>query len=71
MAFNSRWSWLNFIQYDNQSEEAGINSRLRWNPRAGQDFFLVFNKGYERDPSGSFRSTVSELTAKLGYTFRF
>ena len=71
VAFNSRWSWLNYIQYDNQSEEAGLNSRLRWNPRAGQDFFLVFNKGYERDPSGSFRSTVSELTAKLGYTFRF
>jgi hypothetical protein len=26
-------SWVNLIQYDNLSGSAGINSRLRWNPR--------------------------------------
>lgn len=37
IAFNSKWSWINFIQYDNVSEKAGLNSRLRWNPKAGKD----------------------------------
>ena len=34
IAFNVRWSWLNLLKYDNESGSAGINSRLRWNPRA-------------------------------------
>jgi len=70
-AFNSKWSWTNFIQYDNVSEEAGLNSRLRWNPEAGQDMYIVLNQGYERDDRDRFQSTISELTAKVGYTFRF
>jgi hypothetical protein len=71
IAFNSKWSWTNFMQYDNVSEEAGINSRLRWNPKAGQDMYLVLNQGYRRDDRDRFQSTESELTAKVGYTFRF
>jgi len=71
IAFNSKWSWINFIQYDNVSEKAGLNSRLRWNPKAGQDLYLVFNQGFERDLQNRFRSTLSELSAKVGYTFRF
>lgn len=70
-AFNSKWSWTNFIQYDNVSESAGLNSRLRWNPEAGQDMYFVLNQGYERDDRDRFQSTASELTAKVGYTFRF
>ena len=70
-AFNSRWSWTNFIQYDNVSESAGLNSRLRWNPRAGQDMYIVLNQGYERDDRDRFRSTATEVTGKVGYTFRF
>lgn len=70
-AFNSKWSWANFIQYDNVSETAGINSRLRWNRRAGQDMYVVINQGFERDPDRSFISTVSELSLKLSYAIRF
>ena len=32
-AFNSKWSWVNLVQYDNFSSSMGINSRLRWNPQ--------------------------------------
>ena len=39
-SFNPRWSWLNLLQYDNESKSAGLNSRLRWNPRSGQDLYL-------------------------------
>ena len=70
-AFNARWSWLNLLQYDNDSNSAGINSRLRWNPRAGKDLYIVLNHGF--DALGVFsglRSTQSQLAVKYTQTFR-
>ena len=72
VAFDVRWSWLNLIQYDNESESVGVNSRLRWTPRAGQDLFIVLNHGFEA--SGAFsglRSLQSQLSVKYTHTFRF
>lgn len=71
IAFNAKWSWINFFQYDNVSENAGLNSRLRWNPRAGQNVYIVVNQGFERDVRNRFQSSNTELAAKAGYTFRF
>jgi hypothetical protein len=71
-AFNVRWSWVNLIQYDNDSNSAGINSRLRWNPRAGQDLYVVINHGF--DAERTFRglhSTESQVSVKYTHTFRF
>ncbi len=42
-SFSSTLSWSNLIQYDNISENLGINSRLHWIPRAGQQAFIVLN----------------------------
>lgn len=70
-AFNSKWSWTNFLQYDNVSESMGLNSRLRWNPRAGQNMYIVLNQGFERDDRRRFQASATELAAKFGYTFRF
>jgi hypothetical protein len=72
IAFNVRWSWVNLIQYDNDSQSAGLNSRLRWNSRAGQDFYLVLNHGF--DAEGAFRglrSAESQVSVKYTHTFRF
>jgi len=72
VAFNVRWSWVNLIQYDNESNSAGINSRLRWNPRAGQDLYIVLNHGF--DAERTFRglhSTESQVSVKYTHTFRF
>ena len=72
VAFNVRWSWLNLLQYDNESESVGINSRLRWNPRAGQDLFIVVNHGYSAEGSFSrLRSEQSRIAVKYTHTFRF
>ena len=72
VAFNVRWSWLNLVQYDNESESVGINSRLRWNPRAGQDLFIVVNHGYSSDGAFSrLRSEQSQIAVKYTHTFRF
>lgn len=67
---NRRWSWNTLVQYDNLSQEMGINSRLRYIIKPGNDVFVVFNKGFaNRD--GRFRSFSSEAIAKVGWTVRF
>ena len=71
-AFNVRWSWVNLIQYDNESSEVGINSRLRWNPRSGQDFYLVINHGFDAESAfRNLRSVESQVSLKYTHTFRF
>jgi hypothetical protein len=71
-AFNAKWSWVNLIQYDNASSTVGVNSRLRWNPQAGEDLYLVVN--YNFDSEGVF-SHISrekaEIALKYTKTFRY
>jgi hypothetical protein len=71
-AFNSKWSWVNLIQYDNNSSSVGVNSRLRWNPQAGEDLYLVMN--YNFDSEGVFShisSEKAEIALKYTRTFRY
>jgi len=71
-AFSSTLSWSNLIQYDNISENMGLNSRLHWIPKAGQQAFLVLNWGLiDADKDNHFDSTVADLSLKFNYTFRF
>jgi hypothetical protein len=72
VAISARWSWLNVLQYDNVTETAGFNSRLRFNPQAGQDMFFVLNRQFNIDPlSRHASSATSEIILKFRYTFRF
>ena len=71
VAFNSKWSWSNIVQYDNTSEAFGINSRLRYLPEAGKEVVLVLNHGGSVDPDNRFSSDYSGLNLKLSYTFRY
>jgi hypothetical protein len=72
VAFSVAWSWENFLQFDNVSDTVGVNSILRWIPRAGREAVLAVNSQYEDfDGDDRFRSYASDLTAKLSYTFRF
>jgi hypothetical protein len=71
-AFNSKVSWINLVQYDNASNVVGLNSRLRWNPQAGEDLYLVIN--YNFDSEGAFAnmsSQNSEVVLKYTKNFRF
>lgn len=71
-AFNSKWSWVNLIQYDNASSSVGVNSRLRWNPKAGEDLFIVLN--YNFDSEGVFSALsreTAEIALKYTKTFRY
>jgi hypothetical protein len=72
IAFTNTWSWENFLQYDNVSYALGLNSILRWMPRAGREVLLVINRefvDYTRDRS--FTSVTGDITFKFSYTFRF
>lgn len=71
IAFNSKWSWINLVQYNNADEAVGLNSRLRYNPEAGREMILVLNHNADVDPENRFSSVASELNLKLAYTFRY
>jgi hypothetical protein len=71
VAFNSKWSWSNFAQYDNTSDAFGVNSRLRYVPEAGQEMMLVLNHGGIVDVANNFSSTQSDINLKFSYTFRY
>ena len=67
---NPRLSWNTLAQWDNVSDQIGINSRLRWIVKPGHDVFLVVNQGYDLI-DGNLRSTQTETIAKIGMTIRF
>jgi hypothetical protein len=72
IAFTSTWSWENFIQYDNVSDRLGLNSIVRWLPRAGREMVFVINREFlDYDRTRSFKSVSSDIAFKLSYTFRF
>ena len=72
IAFNAKLSLVTLLQYDNLSEDIGINSRLRYNLAAGQDIWFVVNHNMLRDPMDDrFHSTRSVAAAKIRYTFRY
>jgi hypothetical protein len=70
-AFSFEPYWISLIQYNNVSEELGINTRLQWIPKAGQEGFMVLNHNLQDfDKDNSFDSTSSDLSVKCKYTFR-
>ncbi|MBT5030670.1 MAG: hypothetical protein HOM55_00065, partial [Proteobacteria bacterium] len=71
IAFNPEWAWITTAQYDNQSDSLGINSRLQWIPRAGSEFYIIYNGGWlDRDETG-FSQVGESATVKISHTFRF
>lgn len=71
VAINSKWAVLSLVQYDNFSDTASLNSRLRWTPEPGKEVFLVVNYGADIDEEGTVRSRETELVLKMSHTFRF
>ena len=71
IAFNSKWSWSNFLQYDNSGDVYGLNSRLRYVPEAGREMVMVLNHGGVVDPLNHLSSEQSDINLKVSYTFRY
>jgi hypothetical protein len=72
VVFSNTLSWVNLVQYDNVSESVGFNSRVHWNPRAGQNVYFVVNHNYsENEVDNSFESVGTSVTLKFDYTLRY
>ena len=52
------------------ADELGLNSRVRWEFRPGQELFVVYNEGFDV-LDDEFSSNSRRLTLKAGLTFRF
>lgn len=65
-------SWKNLFQYDTESKQLGLQTRLRWILEPGRNLFLVGLFGFEKEDSlSSFQRTEQQLAIKLTYTVRF
>jgi hypothetical protein len=62
--------WNTIVQYDNISRQIGLNSRVRWTWRPGDDLFFVVNQGWDYD-NGILRQPNTEITMKIAAAFRF
>ena len=70
--YSSKLSWVNLVQYSNDSEVAGINSRVHWIPEAGRELFVVLNHNLEDiDRDSEFHSSFADLSVQYRHTFRF
>lgn len=73
--FSPELSLRNLLQYDNDSNGIGWQSRLRWIYSPGCDFFLVFGSNWQRsrDLQGeeSIVPTDQAINFKIAHTVRF
>ena len=64
--------WRNLVQYDTDSKDLGVQSRLHWIVEPGQDLFVVAQLGFTKDdPTASFRTEEQQAIVKFAYTWRF
>jgi hypothetical protein len=73
LTLGTKLSIAAFVQYNSSIDAVLANIRLRYNPREGNDFYIVYNEGYHTDryrevpvfPISSNRT----LMVKYTYTF--
>jgi hypothetical protein len=64
-----------FVQYDNETESVGTNTRLRWTFTPLGDLFIVYNHNLASRDRVTRRQSLlfesNQLAVKLQYTFRY
>ena len=68
--FSPDIGWSSLVQYDDQSRSLGLQARLRWILRPGNDLFLVVSRGWFRRFDGDYVPRFDQGSAKLQYTIR-
>jgi hypothetical protein len=63
-------SLSSFVQYDTDSRDIGLQSRLRWILKPGNEFFLVINHSWQENMLNRFESDQTRFRIKLNYVFR-
>jgi hypothetical protein len=64
-------SLSNFIQYDTDSRNIGLQSRFGWILQPGSELLLVLNHGWQENLLDRWESTQTKVRAKFQYTLRF
>ena len=57
-------------QYDNFSNQLGVNFRMKWTVQPGNEVFFIVNEGYDTF-GDSFRPVQNDTSMKAAWTFRF
>lgn len=60
----------NFVQYDTDSRNIGLQSRLRWILKPGNEFFIVLNHNWQENALDRFESAQTRFRIKFNYAFR-
>ncbi len=61
----------NFVQYDTESANIGLQSRLRWIFTPGRELFVVLNHNWQENELERYESAQTRFRVKLNYAFRF
>jgi hypothetical protein len=67
-----RLGLMNYIQYDDISNELGLNVRFRWEIKPGNVIYLVYSKNWERrwDPASRFYPLEERGVFKITLSIR-
>ncbi len=72
-ALNTQYSGNAFIQFNGETDQFSVNIRLRYNPKEGNDLFLVYSELLNDETIKSIpiapRSESQSLLVKYSYTF--
>ena len=73
--FTTKTSLMAFVQYNTAIDRVVSNIRFRYNPKEGNDFYLVWDEGVNTDPGGETPrmplTSGRTVLLKYTYTFRF
>jgi hypothetical protein len=65
--FNTKLFWTTFVQFNTQTNNFNINSRLQYRYKPMSDFFLVYTDNYFTDPM--LKNKIRALIFKFNYWF--
>ena len=73
LMFNTKLSFSAFIQYNSEIHNIASNIRFRYNPREGNDLWIVYNEGTNTDLDREIPSPprLAGRTVMLKYTYTF
>jgi hypothetical protein len=71
--FNTSVTFASFIQYNSANHLGVINARFRYNPRDGNNFYLVFNEILNSDRAAAYPVMPFSMnrTVLMKYTYTF
>jgi hypothetical protein len=71
--FSTSLTFSSFVQYNSTNDLAVINARFRYNPRDGNNFYLVFNEILSSDRTGNYPVMPFSMnrTVLMKYTYTF